>query len=101
MIKITVQLSNLKKEKSLKPRIDASDVNFIKALVRAGYIINYAGFDPMPDKMNLDYLKLLYCEFQKYEVMNFSVVGGHPKKKHANPNYKATKHIERTFLTSD
>ena len=25
--------------------------------------------------------KLLYCEFQKYEVMAMSVVGGQPKKK--------------------
>ena len=35
----------------------------------------------MPDKMNnyLDYLKLLYCEFQKYEVMTTSVVGGQQK----------------------
>ena len=31
------------------------------------------------------------------------VVGGRPKKKkkHANPSYKAAKHIERTFLISD
>ena len=29
-----------------------------------------------------------------------SVVGGQPKK-HANPSYKAKKHIERTFLISD
>ena len=35
----------------------------------------------MPDKMNLDYFKLLYCEFQKYKVMTMSVVGGQPKKK--------------------
>ena len=28
-----------------------------------------------------------------------SVVGGQPKK-HANPSYKPTKHIERTFLIS-
>ena len=41
----------------------------------------------MPDKMGLDYLKLLYCEFQKYEVMTMSVVGGQAKK-HANPNNK-------------
>ena len=34
----------------------------------------------MPDKMNLDYLKLLYCEFQKHEVMTKPVVGGQPKK---------------------
>ena len=36
----------------------------------------------MQDKMNLDYLttKLFYCEFQKYEVMTRSVVGGQPKK---------------------
>ena len=30
----------------------------------------------MPDKINLDYLKLLYCEFQKYKVMAIPVVGG-------------------------
>ena len=49
--------------------------------------------------MNLDYLttKLLYCEFQKYEVMTRSVVDGQPKKKHANLSYRATKHTERTF----
>ena len=37
--------------------------------------------DPMANKMNLDYLKLLYCTFQKYEVMTRCVVGGQPKKK--------------------
>ena len=50
--------------------------------------------------MNLGYLELLYCEFQKYEVMTMSVVGDQPKK-HANSSYKAAKHIERTFLISD
>ena len=32
-----------------------------------------------------------------------SVAGGQlkKKKKHANPSYKATKHIKRTFLISD
>ena len=35
----------------------------------------------MPDKMNLDYLKLLYCKFQKYDVMTMSVVSGEPKNK--------------------
>ena len=50
------------------------------------------------DNGNLDYHKLLYCEFQKYEVMTISVVGGQQKKKNANPSYKATKH---TFLISD
>ena len=30
-----------------------------------------------------------------------SVVSGQPKKKHANPSYKATKHIERTFPIFD
>ena len=57
----------------------------------------------MPDKMNLDYFNLLYCEFQKYEVMTMSVEGGPPKKntKHANTSYKATEHIERTFQNSD
>ena len=53
----------------------------------------------MPDKMNL---KLLYCAFQKYEVMTISAEGGQPKeKKKTNPSYKATKHIERTCLISD
>ena len=28
--------------------------------------------NPMPDKMNLDCLNLLYCEFQKYEVMTMT-----------------------------
>ena len=61
---------------------------------------SHASIDPMPDKMNLDHLKLRYCEFQKYDVMTMSVVGGQPKKQ-SNPSYKATKHIERTFLMSD
>ena len=40
----------------------------------------------MPDQMNLDHLNLIYCEFQKYEVMAMSVVGGQPKeKKHEVP----------------
>ena len=50
--------------------------------------------------MNLDHLKLLYCKFQKYEVMTMSAVGDAPKK-YANSSYKAAKHIERTFLISD
>ena len=50
----------------------------------------------MPDKINLDYFKLLYCEFQKYEGRTMSVVGGEPKR-HANTSYKATTH---TFLIS-
>ena len=56
----------------------------------------------MPDKMNSNYLKLLYCEFQNNEVMTMSVEGGHQKKKqHLNPWYKAAKQIDRTFLISD
>ena len=55
----------------------------------------------MPDTVNLNYLKLLYCEFQKYEVMTISVVGDQPKKQHANPSYKATRHVDRTTLISD
>ena len=61
---------------------------------------SHAGIDSMPDKMNLDHLKQLYCEFQKYEVMTMSVIGGQPNK-HANPSYKAIKHIRHTFLISD
>ena len=34
--------------------------------------------------------------------MTMFVVGGQPKKKkHANPSYKATKHIKHTILISD
>ena len=41
----------------------------------------------MPEKMNnLNYLKLLYCEFQKYKVMTMSVVGGQHKI-YTNPSY--------------
>ena len=42
----------------------------------------------LADEMNLDELKLFYYEFQKYEVMTTSVVGGQPKK-HANHCYRA------------
>ena len=56
----------------------------------------------MPDKMNSNDLKLLYCEFQNYEVMTMSVEGGHQKKKkHLNRCYKAAKQIDRIFLISD
>ena len=48
----------------------------------------------------LDDLKLLYCEFLKYEVMTMSAVRGHPKKKHASTTYKAKKSIEPTFPVS-
>ena len=48
----------------------------------------HAGIDPMPDKMGLDYLKLRYCEFQKYEVMTMSAEGGQPKRKTQNPVIK-------------
>ena len=51
---------------------------------------SHTGIDPMPDKMNLGYLKLHYLECQKYEVITRSVVGGQPKH-HANPSCKATK----------
>ena len=58
-----------------------SDVDF----TAGAWPRSHAGIDPMPDNMNLDYLKLRYREFQKYEVMIMSVVGGQPKKKkHTN-----------------
>ena len=53
--------------------------------------------DARQDEFNC---KLLYCEFQWCEVMTMSVVGSQPNK-HTNTSYKATKHIERTFLISD
>ena len=44
------------------------------------------------------HLMLLYCEFQKYEFMTTSIVGGQKKeKKNLNASYKATKHIKRTL----
>ena len=52
----------------------------------------------MPEKMNLDYFKLLCCEFQKYETVCSRWSAEKKKSKHANTSYKATKHIERTFL---
>ena len=56
------------------------------------------GLDLMlADRMNLDDLKLFYCEFQKYEVMTTSVGDGQPKK-HENHCYKVKTHIERSFL---
>ena len=55
----------------------------------------------MPDNMNLDYLKLLYHQYYYFKsTMTMSVVGGHTKK-HANPSYKAKKHMKCTFLISD
>ena len=54
----------------------------------------------MPEDMNLDYLNLVYCEFQKYKVMTIFVVGGQPKIR-ANTSYKTTKHIEHNCLISD
>ena len=36
------------------------------------------------------YLRLLYCEFEKYEVMTLSIVRSQPKRL-VNPSYKATK----------
>ena len=61
---------------------------------------SHAVINPMPDNMNLDYLKLFCCKFQKYEVMTISVVGGQ-QKKHANRSFNATKDIEGTFLITD
>ena len=51
----------------------------------------------MPENINLDYPKVLYCEIHNYEVMTMFALGA-PQKKHAKPSYKATKHIECTFL---
>ena len=59
------------------------------------WLRSHAGIDPMPDKMNLD-----YCEFQNYEFMTMSVVGGQPKK-HTNRSEKETKHLKCPFLISD
>ena len=59
---------------------------------------SHAGIDTMLDKMNLDNLKLLYCEFHKYEVMTMSVVGAQPSNTHKSQLYEATNRIERTFL---
>ena len=61
---------------------------------------SFACSDPIPGKMNWDYIKLFYCEFQNYKVMTMSVIDGQPKEP-ASPSYKATKDIERTFPISN
>ena len=51
------------------------------------------------DEKQFFHLKLLYCEFQKYDAMTMSEVCGQPKKTFkSHLLYKATKHIERTNL---
>ena len=50
----------------------------------------------MPDKMNL---KLLYCEFQKYEVMTMSIVSGQPKEKMQLPGIKQQNTSNALFLS--
>ena len=52
----------------------------------------------MLDKMNLDHLRLLYCEFQKYEVMTMTVVGGWSKK-HANPRCIKQQNISNALFS--
>ena len=44
--------------------------------------LNLTGIDSMPDKMNLHFLKVLYCEFQMYKAVTTSVVGGQAKETH-------------------
>ena len=52
----------------------------------------------MPDKMNLDYLKLLNCEFQKYEVRTTSVAAGQPKKKNTQIPVIKQQNISNTLF---
>ena len=57
----------------------------------------YPGIDPMPDKMDLDYLKLLYRKFQDHVCSRCLA----KEKKHPNTSYKATKHMKSTFVIPD
>ena len=50
--------------------------------------------------MNLEYLKLLYCEFQKYVVMTLSVVGGQQKNTQI-PVIRQQNASKAFFLISD
>ena len=52
----------------------------IRCQTKSKVVHLYSAFITYVSKMNLDYLKLLYCEFQKYEVMTLSEVGGQPEK---------------------
>ena len=52
----------------------------------------------MPDKMNLDDLKLLYCEFHKYEVVTMSVVGAQPKNTRKSQLWSHKTH--RTYFSN-
>ena len=51
----------------------------------------------MPDKMDLDYLKLLYRKFQDHVCSRCLA----KEKKHPNTSYKATKHMKSTFVIPD
>ena len=53
----------------------------------------------MPVKMNLDYLQLLCCEFQKYKNMNMPVLGGQPKKKKTNKMHET--HFSNLIIASN
>ena len=51
-------------------------------------------------RYRVDHSKIKFISTHGYVISSMSVVGGRSKK-HANTTFKATKHIERTFLISD
>lgn len=58
---------------------------------------------PLPSSHRLHfchYLPVMFDRRIQISVMTMSVVGAQPKR-HANRSYKATKHVERSFLISD
>ena len=78
---------------------DATSFQALPAIL--DYVIQSASLSCWYRSDNKMNLRLRYCEFQKYEIMTMSALRDQTTKKHANTCYKATKHIERTFLISD
>ena len=58
----------------------------------------HADIDLMPDKMNLDYQAVLYCEFQMYK---FVILVVSQTNTQILVKIKAARHTERTFLIYD
>ena len=62
------------------PRVLITDAMSSQALALNLGMTDTLGLDCWYRSDDVDYLQLLYCEFQQYEFVTMSVVGGQPKK---------------------